>query len=129
MQDALPAGAPPMQRVLVSAQCKALFRDLEFRKNIIGAIESVPAAGRARSSELSQDALEFLASVVTFDGLDAFEDLTNESMLARETTPAKLEYVRRAVDRSAASLDAFLALFDASLVLQATQLAQESGIA
>ncbi|KAG8461543.1 hypothetical protein KFE25_001147 [Diacronema lutheri] len=127
MQGALlPERASPAQRVLVSAQCKALFRDLEFRKNVLGALESVPAQPRARA--LGQDALEFLASVVTFDGLDAFEDQTNEGMLQRETTPAKQEYVRRAVDKSASSLDALLELFDAALVQQAVELARESGI-
>lgn len=129
MQGALvPSAASASQRVLVSGQCKALFRELDFRKNVVGAGDSVPSAGRARYTELSQDTLEFLASVVTFDGLDAFEDPTNEAMLARETTPAKLEYVRKAVDKSARSLDALMGLFDTATVQQATELARESGI-
>jgi hypothetical protein len=132
LQAALdPSQASPSQRVLANAQCKALFKELEFERSMEGAIEAV--SSRAPGAKpLGRDSLEFLGSVVTFDGLDDFTQMTNEGMLARETTPAKLEYVRRAVAKSATSLDQFLALLesldDGALMQQATQLAQESGI-
>ncbi|KAJ1625768.1 hypothetical protein T492DRAFT_843662 [Pavlovales sp. CCMP2436] len=128
LQAALdPSQATSSQRVLANAQCKALFKELEFERNMEGAIiavlSSVPGA-----KTLGRDSLEFLGSVVTFDGLDDFTQMTNARLISRETTPAKLDYVRRAVAKSATSLDQFLSLFDDALVQQATQLAQESGI-
>jgi hypothetical protein len=127
MQAALqPARTSGLQRVFVTSEIKALFKELEFERNMQLALTSMAAVPQAR--ELGRDSLEFLASGVTFDGFDAFSDLTNEGLLARETTAAKLEYLRRAVDRSAASLDGLLALFEPGLVEQARELAAESGI-
>lgn len=82
-------------RVVVATQSKALFKELEFERNMEGAMAFLADVPQART--LGRDSLEFLASTVSFDGFASFDDPINEGMLARETTPAKLEYVRRAV--------------------------------
>jgi hypothetical protein len=90
------------QRVDVATQSKALFKELEFERNMEGAITFLKDVPQARA--LGRDSLEFLASTVSFDGFASFDDPINEGMLARETTPAKLDYVRRAVAKVRAAL-------------------------
>lgn len=60
----------------------------------------------------ARSALEYLASVVEFDGFDDF-DYNYEGKFAREASVDKLVYCRRAVQAARTELGRFIAAFDA----------------
>lgn len=110
------------ERARASVASKSLFKDLELERNLRGAVDYLPD-GPARAAGI--DAMEFAASIVTFDGFATMDDPINERLLERETTPDKLLYVQRAVDRSLTCFDTFIGGFDVEVVRQARQLLDE----